>query len=320
MYGSGARVIATLTPNPSLDLTYNLSALERGEVQRAGSVSVEAGGKGINVSRNLISNGEASRSVAPLGGSSGDQFVSLLEGSSIDLVQVPVAEPIRMNASLVEQDGEVTKVNAPGPRLSESELERLLSETASIAEGASWLALCGSLPPGAPDDLYAKVVTLARSAGCRVAVDSSGPPLEAALEAGPDLIKPNLEELSGLVGRRLVTFGEILAALEEARARGAGSVLVSLGADGAVLLDEEGMLHADTPPFTPRSTVGAGDALLAGFLFAAGDREAGLAEAVAWGAAAARLPGSRGPAPEDLEREAVSVHADLAVDRELQKS
>lgn len=312
-------MIATLTPNPSLDLTYNLRGLEPGEVQRAVSVSVEAGGKGINVSRNLLSNGKASRSIAPLGGSRGDQFISLLEGSGIDLVQVPVGEATRMNVSLVEETGEVTKVNAPGPRLSDGELDHLLSETASIAQEATWLALCGSLPPGVPDDLYARVGALARRAGCRVAVDSSGPTLEAALEAEPDLIKPNLEELSGLVDRTLFTFGEILDALQEARVRGAGAVLVSLGADGAVLLDEEGVIHADTPPFTPKSTVGAGDALLAGFLFAADDREAGLAEAVAWGAAAARLPGSRGPSPGDLDRREVRVHAELDAARELQE-
>jgi 1-phosphofructokinase len=313
-------VIATLTPNPSLDLTYELAGLERGEVQRAAAVSVEAGGKGVNVSRNLVANGAASRAVAPVGGPSGEQFLSLLEGLGIELVRVPVDEPVRMNASLTEHDGVVTKVNAPGPRLSGAEVERLLSETVSAARGATWLAVCGSLPPGAPPDLYARVVALARDAGCRVAVDSSGPPLAASLAAGPDLIKPNLEELSELVGRRLASFGEVLAAAKEVRARGVGTVLVSLGADGAVLLDAAGALHAETPPFTPRSTVGAGDALLAGFLFSAEDREAraaGLAEAVAWGAAAARLPGSQGPAPGDLDREAVRLGPDLDLQREL---
>jgi 1-phosphofructokinase len=313
-------VIATLTPNPSLDLTYELDGLERGEVQRAAAVSVEAGGKGVNVSRNLVANGAVSRAVAPVGGPSGEQFLSLLEGSGIELVRVSVDEPVRMNASLIERDGVVTKVNAPGPWLSGAEVERLLSETVSAARGAAWIALCGSLPPGAPVDLYARAVALAHDSGCRVAVDGSGPPLAAALEAGPDLIKPNLEELSELVGRRLVSFGEVLAAAREVRARGAGAVLVSLGADGAVLLDEEGALHAASPSFTPRSTVGAGDALLAGFLFAAEDKEARdarLAEAVAWGAAAARLPGSRGPAPGDLDREAVSLGPDLDLQREL---
>lgn len=314
-------MILTLTPNPSLDLTYELDELTRGEVQRAGSMSVEAGGKGINVSRNLIANGADSRAVAPVGGPSGEQFLSLLEGSGIDLVRVPVEEPVRMNVGVVENEGVVTKINAAGPRLSEEELDRVLTETTSAAQGAAWLAACGSLTPDAPTDFFARVVAVGREAGCRVAVDSSGPPMQAALEEGPDLIKPNLEELSEIVGRDLATFGDVLEAAKEVRAGGVGTVLVSLGADGAVLLDEEGALHADTPPFTPRSTVGAGDSLLAGFLFAAesraGDRKAALTEAVAWGAAAARLPGSRGPAPEDLDRGAVNLHTDFDMERKL---
>lgn len=313
----GATMILTLTPNPSLDLTYELEGLAHGEVQRSCYMTVEAGGKGINVSRNLVANGAASRAVAPVGGPSGEQFLSLLKGVDVELIRVPVDGAVRMNVSLAEQDGVGTKINAPGSRLSEEELDRMLDRTADAAREATWVAACGSMPPGAPTDLYARVVSLARDIGCRVAVDSSGPPLAAALEEGPDLIKPNLEELSELVGRELTNFGEALEAAKEVRGRGVGAVLLSLGADGAILLDEEGALHADTPPFTPKSTVGAGDSLLAGFLFAAADREDTLVEAVAWGAAAARLPGSRGPAPGDLDREAVCLHEELDMEREL---
>lgn len=310
-------MILTLTPNPSLDLTYELDGLVRGEVQRSESMTVEAGGKGINVTRNLIANGAASQAVAPVGGPSGEQFLSLLEGTEVELIQVPVNGAVRMNVSVAEKGGVGTKINASGSQLSEDELERMLEKTAEAAREATWIAACGSMPPGASTDLYARVVSLARDAGCRAAVDSSGPPLAAALEEGPDLIKPNLEELSELVGRELTTFGDVLEAAKEVRAGGVGTLLVSLGADGAVLFDEEGALHADTPPFTPRSTVGAGDSLLAGFLFAAGDREAALVEAVAWGAAATRLPGSRGPSPGDLDRETVSLHTEFDMEREL---
>ncbi len=310
-------MILTLTPNPSLDLTYGLDELARGEVQRAASMTVEAGGKGINVSRNLVANGRASLAVAPVGGPSGEQFLSLLEGLGMDLVCVPVDGAVRMNVSLAEVGGMLTKINASGPRLSDGELDLLLGNTAEAGREAEWLALCGSLPPGAPADLYARAVALGREAGCRVAVDSSGPSLEAAVGAGPDLIKPNGEELADLVGRPLATLGDVLTAAGEVRTGGVGAVLVSLGADGAVLVDEDGALHADTPPFVPASTVGAGDALLAGFLYAGGGGKAGLVEAVAWGAAAARLPGSRGPTPADLDREAVRLHEDLDFEKVL---
>lgn len=311
-------MISTLTPNPSLDLTYELpNGLARGAVQRAAAVSVEAGGKGINVSRNLANNGVASRAVVPVGGPSGEQFLSLLDGLKIELARVPVAGAVRINTALAEKSGALTKINAAGPTLSEAEVERLLAETAAAAQGADWFAVCGSLSPGAPTELYARVVEAAHEAGCRAAVDGSGAPLAAAMSAGPDLIKPNDEELAELVGRPLATFGDVLAAAEEARSWGARSVLVSLGADGAILLDDSGVLHAQTPPFVPRSTVGAGDALLSGFLAGGGEGEKALVEAVAWGAAAARLPGSRGPGPEDVDREAVRLQSDLDPERRL---
>ena len=312
-----ARVILTLTPNPSLDLTYGLDGLARGGVQRAASMTVEAGGKGINVSRNLVANGAASLAVAPVGGPSGEQFLSLLEGLGMDLVCVPVDGAVRMNVAIAEVGGVLTKINASGPSLSDGELDLLLGKTAEAGQDAEWLAVCGSLPPDAPADLYARAVSLGREAGCRVAVDSSGPTLEAAVGAGPDLIKPNHEELADLLGRPLATLGEVLSAAREVRAGGVGAVLVSLGADGALLVEGDGALHADTPPFVPASTVGAGDALLAGFLYAGGAGGEALVEAVAWGAAAARLPGSRGPTPPDLDREAVRLHEDLDLAKAL---
>ena len=314
-------MIVTLTPNPSLDLTYELSGLSRGSVQRAEAFSVEAGGKGINVSRGLVANGVASKAVVPVGGPSGEQFVSLLGGMEADVVRVAVEGSVRTNTSLAERGGVLTKINAAGPRLSEGEIEDLLSTTAVTARGASWLAACGSLPPGVPVDLYARVVEAGHEAGCRVAVDASGAPLAEALAARPDLIKPNAEELAELVGRPLATFSDVLEAAEEVRERGAATVLVSLGADGAVLLWEGGVLHAGTPPFAPRSTVGAGDSTLAGYLSVDGEGEGAsaqaLVEAVAWGAAAARLPGSRGPTPADLDRGAVRLTEKLETKKKL---
>lgn len=310
-------VIVTLTPNPSLDLTYEVGGLVRGEVQRSTASGVEAGGKGINVARNLRANGVDSRAVVPAGGFSGERLVSLLGEAGVELVRVPVAEAVRVNASLVEPDGVVTKVNAPGPTLSTEETERLLEEAVAAADGADWIVACGSLPPGVPEDFYARLVEAARESGCRVAVDTSGPPLRAALDAAPDLVKPNQTELAEAVGREMRSLGDAVAASKELRARGIGSVLVSLGADGAILRDGSGTLHAESRPFTPRSSVGAGDALLAGSL--AGGCEGGVAlvEAVAWGAAATRQPGSRGPSPGDIDRRGVSLHDELDLDREL---
>lgn len=310
-------MIVTLTPNPSLDLTYEVNALVRGEVQRSAVSGVEAGGKGINVCRNLSANGVPSRAVVPAGDFSGEQLVSLLGEAGVEIVRVPVAQAVRVNVSLVEPDGVVTKVNAPGPELSGDETERLLEEAVAASRGADWLVACGSLPPGMAGDFYARLVEVAHGAGCSVAVDASGAPLRAALEAAPDLVKPNQTELAEAVGREMRSLGDAVSAAEELLALGIGSVLVSLGADGAVLVDEAWAQHAESRPFTPRSSVGAGDALLAGFLAGGCAGGKALVEAVAWGAAATRQPGSLGPAPEDIDRGAVILHDGLKSDREL---
>jgi 1-phosphofructokinase len=308
-------MISTVTPNPSFDLTYRVGGLAHGAVQRAEGVSVEAGGKGVNVSRNLTRNGVASRAIVPVGWAERERFLSLLSG--FEVIRVPISEDVRMNLSLVEPDGVVTKINAPGPTLSKEEMELLTKETASAARDAEWLAVCGSLPTGTDPKLYADLVGVAREAGCRVAADTSGEPLRAAIEAGPDLVKPNHEELAELVGRKLETFGDVLDAAKEVRAAGVANVLVSLGPDGAMLVGEEGAFHAETPPFTVKSTVGAGDSLLSGFLSGGGFGEESLVEAVAWGAAATKLPGTTGPAPEEIRREEVNVSEAVEVRRPL---
>jgi 1-phosphofructokinase len=179
---------------------------------------------------------------------------------------------------------------------------------------ASWVVLCGSLPPGVPDGVYASLTTLFAAHGVRVAVDTSGPALALAVAAGPDLVKPNREELAAAAGRPLHDLADVVAAAEQLRDAGARAVLASLGPDGAVLVDAKGAVFCTADPVEPRSTVGAGDAMLAGFLAAdaAGkDGPEALAEAVAWGRAAVSLPGSRMPGPEDVSREGIRVLRDL---------
>jgi 1-phosphofructokinase len=152
-------------------------------------------------------------------------------------------------------------------------------------------------------------------------VDSSGEALAAALAAQPRVIKPNREELAELAGRPLGSVAAVREAAEEVRDRGAEYVLVSLGAEGAMLVGPGGMLVGESHVDTPRSTVGAGDSFLAGFLsrFTAdeGDIEAALLEALTWGAAATRLPGSAVPGPSDLDPSNVQLVWQPDLDRPL---
>ncbi len=304
-------MITTVTPNPSVDWTLELPRLVRGTVHRISGQHQEPSGKGVNVTRALTMNGVPSRAVLPAGGAEGAELEGLLRGEGVDFVSVPIVGAVRVNISLAEPDGTATKVNAAGPTLTEPETGALLAAASAASYRAAWLVGSGSLPPGVPPDFYAQLGKAARESGARFALDSSGPPLLAGLGAKPDVIKPNAEELAEAVGRPLPTMRDVVGAARELMALGAQSIVVSLGREGALLVDDAGVLHAQARVARPRSTVGAGDALLAGYVAGwqahDGDRSAALREAVAWGSAAVQVEGSRVPLVTDVDRAAVEV-------------
>ncbi|CAM5589378.1 1-phosphofructokinase [Streptomyces diastaticus] len=310
-------MILTLTPNPSLDRAYELPSLGRGAVLRATRDRVDPGGKGVNVSRAVAAAGHRTVAVVPLGGAEGALLARLLGEHGIEAAGVPVAGSTRVNITLVEPDGTLTKVNAAGPELSGAEAEALLEAVRSRALGADWIACCGSLPRGLGPEWYAQLVARAHRAGRRVALDTSGSALGATLAEEPDVVKPNAEELAQAVGRPLATVGDAVKAAGELRERGARAVLASLGADGQLLVDATGAWFGRADPVAVRSNVGAGDASLAGFLAAGGRGPAALAAAVAHGTAAVQLPGSVMPAPADLAPDAVTVTDAVPTDRPL---
>jgi 1-phosphofructokinase len=314
-------MIVTLTPNPSVDRTVEVDALIRGEVARARDGRVDPGGKGVNVARALTAHGYETRAVLPSGGSEGEQLVGLLRGEGIRSTRVPISGSTRANVSVVEPDGTVTKFNEPGPRLSPSETEALIQATVDAAVEAAWVVGCGSLPPGPAEDFYALLVDRIARGNTRVAIDTSGVALLKSLSAEPHVIKPNLDELREAAGIEIATLGEAFAAARVLQEHGAGAVLASLGSDGALYVGEHEVLHAECEVKRSRSAVGAGDALLAGFLAHGGHGAAALLQGVAWAAAAVSLPGSRMPNPQDIDLAAVRVHdridADLILGRSI---
>ncbi|MEU5942799.1 1-phosphofructokinase family hexose kinase [Micromonospora sp. NPDC047548] len=308
-------MIVTLTLNPSLDRTMEITELVRGDVIRATAVHLEPGGKGVNVSRALLANGVPSRAVLPCGGDDGAELVRLLVAAGVEVRAIPISGRTRSNITIAEPDGTITKINEPGPELTADEVTGLTDRALTEAGPGGCVVLCGSAPPGLPmtdlTALYERVV----AAGDRLVVDTSGPALRAAAVAGADLVKPNRDEVAEVVGRSMRSLDDVVEAARELRSWGAGTVLASLGADGAVLVDDTGVLVGSAPVPRPRSSVGAGDALLAGFLtrWGAGPARgrdlaaAALAEGLAWGAAAVSLPGSRMPGPADIERDSVRL-------------
>jgi 1-phosphofructokinase len=322
-------MIITLTANPSLDHTVELPGIvERGEVLRALGSREQPGGKGVNVSRAIAAAELATIAVLP--GESTDPMIESLRAQGIDVLAVPTGQPVRRNITLTEPDGTTTKINEPGPLLTEDDATRLVDATARAAATAEWLVIAGSLPPGLPADFYARIVRAARARtdGTRplVAVDSSGEPLAALLAAFAatgeriDLIKPNgaeLAELTGTASGEEIEADPALAASVAATLIGTAdrlgpvaAVLVTLGSRGAVLVEGDTAWSARAPKIVARSTVGAGDSSLAGYLIA---RTAGLApaarlaQAVAHGAAAAALPGSDVPALTGTDAAAIDV-------------
>ena len=363
-------MITTLTPNPSLDRTVSLPGeLIRGGVNRLAGVTIEPGGKGLNVARVLVGAGQTVTAVLPA--ASHDPLLRVLGAVAADGLRVrpvEIAGSARINTAVTEPDGTTTKLNEPGAGLDDDEIaavERALIEAVSRRDGADgavatgsagagsvidaeedadaaeagawadsapaardWAVLSGSLPPGAPVDWYARLVVRLRGAapGLRIAVDTSDAPLAALAAAmpaaAPDLIKPNGEELgqlAGLPAERAMALedgamrGEYGPVVEAARVlveRGVATVMATLGAAGAVLVTAEGAWHAAAPKIHVLSTVGAGDSSVAGYVLAdvrGGDATERLRTAVAYGSAAAGLPGTALPTASDLPADSLVV-------------
>ncbi len=315
-------MIVTVTPNPSLDRTVTLATpLTRGAVHRVSSVTTEPGGKGVNVARALSLAGVDAVALLPASGT--DPMVTALQISGVPFRCVPITAPVRTNIAITEMDGTTTKINEPGAELNEAAIDALTRSVVGHAEHADWVVMSGSLPPGMPDSWYAEVVALLAPYDCKVAIDTSDRPLAALVDgfdrAAPDLIKPNAEELAGVIGyspqalEAAVAQGDpdpVVSAAQRLLDRGVGAVLATLGAVGAVLVTDTGSWLATPPPIVPRSTVGAGDSSLAGYVRAdvsGAEPPQRLQMAVAYGSAAAALPGSALPSPSEIDLNAVRV-------------
>ena len=312
-------MILTLTPNPSIDRTVALDGeLVRGQVHRVASVTSQAGGKGVNISRAAVGAGIPSIAVVPA--SKDGPFVLELLEAGIDCRPVRPAGDVRVNLTITEPDGTTTKLNSPGADVLPLHLELLAQAVLVRASSADWTVLAGSLPAGAPADFYADLVVRLREVGGRVAVDTSDNPLRALVDglpgSAPDVMKPNGEELASFTGGDAEELESNPSATAVAARglldRGVGAVLATLGGNGAVLVTSEGAWHAMPPPTTVVSTVGAGDSSLFGYLL--GDIQGlsppeRLAQAVAYGSAAAGLPGTTMPTPAQVRTELVRITA-----------
>lgn len=311
-------MIVTVTMNPSLDLTLELESFATGEVNRSVGQHKDPAGKGINVSRALHKNGIDTVAVFPADAVVGAWIESALTGLGISTVTTHIGEEVRQNITIVEADGSTTKINETGPGLSPAEHSALLAQISSVLETQpEWLVVAGSLPPGLDGSFYVSLGKLVHEHGARFAVDTSGDALKTVAHSGvADLMKPNHEELEELAGRELPTVGDVIEFAQTMLGNPDADIVVSLGENGALLVNHQGAIWAGHDPVTPDSTVGAGDSTLAGYLSAdisipaeLSSRQEGditrISTAVAWGSAAVQLPATTVPGPHDITLSAV---------------
>ena len=283
-------MIYTVTFNPSLDYVVQVDDFAVGEINRTRTESIYPGGKGINVSLVLQNLGLPSVALGFTAGFSGAEIERLLQeaGCQCDFIAVKAGYS-RINTKIIS--GAETALNGQGPQLSEAELAALFNKLRRLTQD-DVLVLAGSIPASLPDNIYEQILELLQPVGTRVVVDATGDLLLKVLKYRPFLIKPNHEELGEFFGRGpLLTEEEILAAAQKLQQQGARNVLVSRGANGALLLDENGKMHKQaSPKGTLVNSVGAGDSMVAGFLagyLQTQDYDAALRLGVAAGSASA---------------------------------
>lgn len=307
---SRSPVVLTLTLNPALDHTIAVSELKLGEVNRALSMQADVGGKGINVASCLADFGVPTAVSGLLGRDNAAQFEALFAAKRIDNRFHYLDGLTRINTKLVDRaTGETTDVNMPGPSLSADAIAQATAHFEACLDAllpqAGWVVLAGSLPPGWPAEIYAHLIDAVRRRSGRCLLDASGAALAAAIAAGPDIAKPNRDELAELVGHALPDVDAVVAAgrklLHDTPAL--RTLVVSMGGDGALFLNREEALLAHPAEIEPVSTVGAGDAMVAGIVAATLERaslKAAAQLATAFSAAKLARLGPHLPAPDEV--------------------
>ena len=302
------RPIITLTMNPAVDKSADAPRIAVDTKLRCTNVRRDPGGGGINVSRAVTKLGGESTAVYVSGGVEGQLMGGLLEQEELNEEPVAIADQIRENLTVIaKESGDQYRFGMPGPELTESELDAVRDRLRALLAKDAFLVASGSLPPGVRPEFYAEVAEIADSFGAHFIVDTSGEALRAAVaRGGATLIKPNMRELSELVGSHKIEQPELRDAAEKLIHQGkAEHVVVSLGAGGAYLVNKEGSVKFDSPSVPVKSRIGAGDSMIAGMVLALA-RGSGAVEAVkrgiAAGAAAVMTPGTELCRREDAER------------------
>jgi 6-phosphofructokinase 2 len=299
--------IITLTMNPAIDVSASVARVEPIRKLRCGASRRDAGGGGINVARVARRFGADVTAIYPAGGFVGQLLTRLVEEEGVKSVAVPVAGETREDFTVLDEaTAQQYRFVLPGPHLDGGEWMRCLEVFASLGTGPDFVCASGSLPPGVPDDFYARVGEVVGSWGAKFALDTSGAPLKRALEERLYLVKPNLQEMRELRGEALDDQFSLIKACRGLIERGRTEVVaLTLGADGALLVTRERALRSPPLPIQPVSTVGAGDSFLGAMVWALASKlalEESFRYAVAAASAALLAHGTELCQPQDARR------------------
>ena len=280
--------------NPAIDRIFSVDRLAFEDRSYINSIGESAGGRGINASRVIHSFGGQTQAVLISGGETGKRLEQHLAGFGYPTQPVPVGNPIRTNLTITDRHGLTVNLNESGPELTTAEIKCVERAVRDAMGKATWLLLCGSLPPGVPQSFYGKMIAMAREKKVKTLLDADGQALREGIEQKPTLATPNQQEAERLLGRALLTRSHVLEAAAQIRSMGAESVVLSLASRGAVGAYADGMLEAIPPRVDALCPIGAGDALTAAYTWSC-VRKKNHAEALRWGVASgtatAKLPG-----------------------------
>ncbi len=295
-------MIITVTINPAIDKTAEIEAIRPRALNRLTQVERDVGGKGINVSKAIAALGGGTTACGFLAGSTGRLIEEMLREGGItpDFLQVP--GETRINLKLMEPGGHLTEFNEQGPSVTGQDLERLRDKLVDYASPEALFVFSGSACPGAPEDIYRQLILAVKAKGSRVFLDADGPLFARALEAGPDIVKPNSFELAQYFGvEGELSRGQLCALGRRLVEMGIGLACVSMGGDGACFFTGDRAWYAPSLSVEVRSTVGAGDTMAAAVCYGL-DQGMALEDclrlALAASAGAVTTPGTKPPRRE----------------------
>lgn len=261
-------MIITVTLNPALDKTLYIDGFSEGMVNRTSKMRMDIGGKGINVSKVLRNLGIKSVCTGFLGRNLKDYFIDGLNQISIDTNFTNVKDDTRTNIKIVdEQSGKNTDINESGPSVTEAELNEFTKTFENVCSKGDIVVLSGGVSPSVPKDIYRKLIELAKNKGAVTILDADGELLREGLNAKPDIIKPNEHELGALFNKEFESKEELIEAANKLREDKVSKILISMGASGALYITENGIYSVKGLKVPVKSTVGAGDSMVAAMVY-----------------------------------------------------